>query len=321
MNQGNKKMTLFNLNSPIECLYQIPKGEFDIRDIIISPDCQIIASTDGVRVKLWDLHTGKLLRELVSRAGGLCWALAISPDGKTIAGLVRNIRCVWNLHTGEYLKTLEYSTELLHEFTSVAFFQIMYSDRWGYNNRLKCGIYARKKVSTRRVIGAGRPSRLESNNHLIGSSLNFVEMTKIPRTGDLYERKLPSVVCAVAISRDGQVCAAGLFDGTIKFWQWGTYAQLHRIQAHSDMMGSIAFSSDGQTLVSGGWDKSIKFWNVKTGELQRTISENLGKVYEMALSADDRTLVTYDNQKTVVPAQERIKMIKPNSKKSRHLEL
>jgi WD40 repeat protein len=315
-------MTLFNLNSPIECLYQIPKCEFDIRDIIISPDCQIIASTDGVTVKLWDLHTGKLLRELVNLARGLGLALAISPDGKTIVAACKEYSvAVWNLHTGEYLKTLEYSTEWLHDFTSVAFFSDNVTLIAGGTRIVEMWDIRTGKSFNLPSVGSGDHLALSPNNHLIGSSLSSVEMAQIPRTGGLYEEKLPAVVSKVAISRDGLVCAAGLYNGTIKLWQWGTYAQLHRIQAHSDTIGSIAFSSDGQTLVSGGWDKSIKFWNVKTGELQRTISENLGKVYEMALSADDRTLVTYDNQKTVVPAQERIKTIKPNSKKSRHLEL
>ena len=293
-------MTQFNLNSPIKCLYQIPEGEFEISDITISPDCQIIASTDGVTVKLWNLHTGKLLRELVNLAGGLCWALAISPDGKTIAGACQEYSvAVWNLHTGEYLKTLKYSTEFLHEFTSVAFFPDNVTLIAGDTIITEMWDIRTEKRLHEQVIGAGNHLALSPNNHLIGSSLNFVEMTKIPRTGDLYEEKLPSGVGAVAISRDGLVCAAGLFDGTIKFWQWGTYAELHTIKAHSDTISSIAFSSDGQTLVSGGWDKSIKFWNVKTGELQGKISENLGKVYRMALSADDRTLIIYDSQETI----------------------
>jgi len=293
-------MTLFKLNSPIECLYQIPKGESDIRDITISPDCQIIASTDGVTVKLWDLHTGKLMRELVSRGGGLRLALAISPDGKTIAAACKEYSvAVWNLHTGEYLRTLEYSTEWLHDFKSVAFFSDNVTLIAGGTRIVEMWDIRTGKSFNEPSVGSGDHLALSPNNHLIGSSLSSVKMAQIPRTGGLYEEKLPTVVSKLAISRDGLVCAASLFNGTIKLWQWGTYAQLHTIQAHSDMIGSIAFSSDGQTLVSGSSDKSIKFWNVKSGELQRTISENLGKVYEMALSADDRTLVTYDNQKTI----------------------
>ena len=294
-------MTQFNSNLQIKCLYQIPDGEFETRDITISPNCQIIASTDAVTVKLWNLHTGKLLRELVNLARGLCFALAISPDGKTIAGACKEYSvAVWDLHTGEYLKTLEHITEFLHDFTSVAFF----SDNvtliaGGQGITEMWDIRTGKSIYKRGTDYSGSHLALSPNNHFIGSSLSFVEIAQIPRTGDLYKEKLPTVVGAVAISRDGLVCAAGLYDGTIKFWQWGTYAELHTIKAHSDTIGSIAFSSDGQTLVSAGWDKSIKFWNVKTGELQRTISENLGDVYRMVLSADDRTLVSYDNQKTI----------------------
>jgi WD40 repeat protein len=294
-------MTQFNLNSPIKCLYQIPEGEFEIRDLTISPDCQIITSTDGVRVKLWNLHTGKLLRELVNLAEGICLALAISPDGKTIAGACQEYSVgVWDLHTGEYLKTLNYSTEFLHHFKSVAFFPdnvtliaggLIITNIWDIRT---------EKRLHEQVIGAGKHLALSPNgDHLMGSSLSSVEMTKMPRTGDVYKEKLSAVVGAVAISRDGQVCVAGLFDGTIKFWQWETYAELHTIKAHSKIIKSIAFSSDGQTLLSGSRDKSIKFWNVKTGELQRTISKNLGEVIRMVLSADNRTLIIYDSQKTI----------------------
>ena len=294
-------MTKFNFHSPFECLYQVPKGEFDIRDIAIGPDSQILASATGGTVKLWDLQARKLLRELANYADGLCLSIAISPDGKTIAGACQEYSvAVWNLQTGEYLKTLRYVTEFLHEFTSVAFLSDNVTLIAGGRDITEMWDLRTGKSLNRRVIGAGDRLALSPNGHLIGGDLSVVEMAQIPRTRPLHRiDRLPSVVGGVAISRDGLICAAGLFDGTIKLWQWKNYAQLHTIQAHSDTIGSLAFSWDGQTLVSAGWDKSIKFWNVKTGELLGTISENLGKVYRMALSADDRTLVCYDSQRTI----------------------
>jgi WD40 repeat protein len=295
-------MKKINMNSPIEFLYQIQSSKYDIEDITISPDSQIIASTDGVRVKLWNLHTGELLRELAGGGGGLCRSLAISPDGKTIAVACNEYSvAVWNLDTGEYLRTLKYSTEFVDDFTSVAFFSDNVTLIAGGQSITEMWDIRTGKNLHQPAISAGSNLALNPNGHLIGGHLNVVEMAQIPRKGPLHRiDPLPTGVRAVAISRDGLVCAAGLSNGTIKLWQWGTYAQLHTIQAHSDTIGSIAFSSDGQTLVSAGWDKSIKFWDVKTGELQGAISENLGKkVYRMALSADDRTLVTYDNQKTI----------------------
>jgi WD40 repeat protein len=295
-------MKKINMNSPIEFLYQIQSSKYDIEDITISPDSQIIASTDGVRVKLWNLHTGELLRELAGGGGGLCRSLAISPDGKTIAVACNEYSvAVWNLDTGEYLRTLKYSTEFVDDFTSVAFFSDNVTLIAGGQSITEMWDIRTGKNLHQPAISAGSNLALNPNGHLIGGHLNVVEMAQIPRKGPLHRiDPLPTGVRAVAISRDGLVCAAGLSNGTIKLWQWKNYAQLHTIKAHSDTIGSIAFSSDGQTLVSAGWDKSIKFWDVKTGELQGAISENLGKkVYRMALSADDRTLVTYDNQKTI----------------------
>ena len=293
-------MTKFNLNLPFECLYQIPKGEFDIRDIAIGPDSQILASATGGTVKLWDLQARKLLRELTNYADGLCLSIAISPDGKIIAGACQEYSvAVWNLQTGEYLKTLNYITEFLHDFSSVAFLSDNVTLIAGGTGITEMWDLRTGKSLNRRVIGAGSHLALSPNGHLIGGNLNVVEMAQIPRTGPLHRiDPLPSGVKRVAISRDGLVCAAGFLNGTIKLWQWKTFAE-RTIPAHSNTVKSIAFSSDGQTLVSASSDKSIKFWNVETGELLGTISQNLGEVYRMALSPDDRTLVCYDSQRTI----------------------
>jgi len=296
-------MALFNFHSPIECLYQIQPSEYDTEDIKISPDSEIIASTDGVRVKLWNLHTGELLRILNKKGGlGLILSLAVNPNGQILIGACKNYLVhVWNLHTGEHLQVLKYSTEFVDDFTSVAFFSDNVTLIAGGQSMTEMWDIRTGKVFASQLFSAGSDLALSPNGHLIGGHLNVVEMAQIPRKGPLHRiDPLPTGVRAVAISRDGLVCTAGLSNGTIKLWQWKNYAQLHTIKAHSDTIGSIAFSSDSQTLVTAGWDKSIKFWDVKTGKLQGAISEFLGKkVYRMALSADDRTLVTYDNQKTI----------------------
>jgi WD40 repeat protein len=288
-----------NFKLPIKCVQTIVHSR-RINSICLSKDNQIIVSTDGVEVKLWNLQTGELLRVLINYSGGLCNALTISPDNQIIAGACNEYSIgLWNLHTGEYLKTLEFSTWYLHPYTSVAFCADSTTLISGGSGQTHSwNIHTGKQSIGPTSLG----SRLtiSPNGHIIVGDLDRIQITEIPRQRPVKRiENLSDCVGAVAITPDGKICAVGIFDGTIKFWDWETYQELLTIQAHSDIVKSMAFTPDGQTLVSGSSDKTIKFWDVKTGELKAAITENLAKIYGIALSADGRYLVSSDNQKTI----------------------
>ncbi|MEG3973006.1 hypothetical protein QT970_00080 [Microcoleus sp. herbarium8] len=290
-------MAKFNFHSPIECLYQIQHSASATRDIAISPDDRIIATADGIDVKLWNLQTGELLRILETRGGGgLILSIAISPNGQMLAAACYEyVVHLWNLHTGEHLRFFEYITEFQHEFRAVAFFSDNVTVIAGGQRIVQTWDTRTGKRVPCPLIGSGNYLALSPNNHLIGAAISSVEMVEIPHNTKVFHTmELPTTASAVAISPDGLVCAAGLHNGTIKLWQWKTFTE-RTIPAHSNITKSLAFSSDGQTLVSGSRDKSIKFWNVQTGKLEGAISENLGEVSQIALSTDNRILVSKES--------------------------
>src|SRR5437879_3210325 len=55
---------------------------------VFSPDSKLIATggQEGGRVRLWDTDTGRLVREFEGPNGTSVGALALSPDGKLLAG-------------------------------------------------------------------------------------------------------------------------------------------------------------------------------------------------------------------------------------------
>jgi len=53
--------------------------------VFLHDNVHILSGSDDGTMRKWDCQTGLLVGEPWEREGGLIWALALSPDGKTIA--------------------------------------------------------------------------------------------------------------------------------------------------------------------------------------------------------------------------------------------
>lgn len=61
-----------------------------------------------------------------------------------------------------------------------------------------------------------------------------------------------STVCSIAYSPDGTKIVAGLWDGTLRFWDARTGRQVGNVmRGHEDRILSVAFSPDGSRIASG----------------------------------------------------------------------
>ncbi|MBV8886616.1 MAG: WD40 repeat domain-containing protein [Chroococcidiopsidaceae cyanobacterium CP_BM_RX_35] len=200
--------------------------------IVTSPDGQILASSHGKKIQLWNLRTGKSLALLAGHSGWVS-AIAFSPDSKTLASgsLDRTIR-LWNLDTRKLL-----STFVAGRMTDLAF---------SPDGQMLAG------SSRYRLWLDGQP----------GSS--GVQLWDL-KTGQQL-RPLGSVpLTALAFSPNGQVLATGGSD--TQLWDLTTRRLLYTL--NSGRVTNLAFSPDGQILVSGS--SKIKVWQVSTGELIYTL--------------------------------------------------
>ncbi|MEG4204043.1 WD40 repeat domain-containing protein, partial [Microcoleus sp. Pol7_A1] len=158
--------------------------------IVISPDQQRIIVGREI-IKSYDLITGKLVT-IIGRKLGYIYALAITPDGKTLISSHDKKIKIWDLTAKKYPDvrlTLKSSAE---------------------------GVYALTLTpDAQRIVSAGRRKINDDYE-------SFIEIWDLNTGEKLHSIKeystTESYVCCLAITPDGKQIISGHRDGTIRIW-------------------------------------------------------------------------------------------------------
>lgn len=269
-------------------------GSNPVLSLAISLDGEILASSSGKEIKLWDLETGELLRTM-SGHGGDVRSLAISPDGKAIAsgsgdGTIR----FWDTRTGEVLDTIWD----LGWVTAVGFSDD--GDKLvgaAYNRSLQ--VWDAWTAERLYVLNGSDPIAFARDGDLMATSggSGVIRLWDVPRGQLLRNINVPRSeggVSAIALREDGEVLANAIADNSRIFvWNLPAGEIRHTLDGHEEEIQAIAIGRDGKLIASSAED-GIKLWNLETGMLVKTI-EGKGAI---AFSADSKFLIGVgeDNQ-------------------------
>jgi WD40 repeat protein len=211
----------------------------------IQPGGRLLATGgDDHVVRLWDLVTGELVREL---GGHVDWIrdADFSPDGHDLA-TAGNDRCVWiwDVESGRRRAALRGFPE--------AIAKIAYSQ------------------DGRRLAVAG----FERQMHIYDIGQGGLTRQVYCPCRDMR---------AVAFAPRGNYLAAGGRNGRVRIWSTAALGEHRDFDAHRQRVRALTFDADGRRLVSAGEDRVIRVWEVETGRLMFELPSPGAKVLSMAI--------------------------------------
>lgn len=191
-------------------------------------------------------------------------ALALSPDGKTLAvGGYKVVRLL-DPTTGELQKTL---TGCADQVQSLA---------WETNGQ--------------RLAAAG------------GVPGEGGEVAVFAITSGKLEKKLTGhtdVVVAVAWRSGTDEIATGSLDKTAALWNVGTGQRLRLLKDHADTVLAVAYSPSGEFLATASADRTAKLYRTKDGVRVAALNAHQDAIVRLAFSPDSKRLATASADKTV----------------------
>jgi eukaryotic-like serine/threonine-protein kinase len=213
-------------------------------------------------VRLMDASTGKE-KSVLRGAEYPIAAVAVSPDGKRVAGFAQNSARDW----------------------------------WGFGGPVLVwdGETGQRAFVTPPVGGAVSKLTFSHDGRWLAAS-TWEGLVRIwDCTTGKEARKLRvhnGRVMAVTFSSDSTKIVTGSADGALKIWDAATGKELRTLRGHDGEVSQIVFSHDGKRIASSSWDNTIKLWDLATELEMMTIRGHQGGVMAIAFSSDDRRLVS-----------------------------
>ncbi len=266
----------------------IPDGS----NMFLVPEGQTAFVTAGATGSLWDLSTGKQLREFKGHSGKIAHA-AFSPDGRFVATSSndKTVR-IWDAGTGKTLQTLAGHTEIVFQSAFSPDGSLLLTGSldttallWDVATGKELRRFAGHTGSVYSVAFTADGTHALTTGK--DGTIRFWDV-KAPVERDTLAGPT-SFMYSVEYSPDGKLLFAGNADGTSQIWDLATRTVTH-VLIHDARVDVAAFSPDGRFVLTAADGRPAELWDVSTGALAASLEGSGGRP-AAGFSADGRVMV------------------------------
>jgi WD40 repeat protein len=304
---------------PAGALARLGSGRFrhssPLSAAALSADGKVLATTGqvGDRIQLWDVATGKPLRQIKLANNRVPTQVLFSHDGKLLAAVGFDGIHLWDANSGAALRQIGGPGGVVN------FRGNRGGLAWSPDDKLLAAGNAAGAISLFdpgtggevRQLGA-RGSGLSGlafapdGKHLAGAGFDGSLRLWDPATGqEVRALSQPGGVRVqvegLAFSPDGKLLATGGdFQRPLTLWDVATGKPSQRIGEPGKGARALAFSPNGKFVAAtGANDRSVHVWGVASGKELRTFDGHGGLVHTILFAPDGKRLFTAATDNTV----------------------
>jgi WD40 repeat protein len=239
---------------PVEEIRRIPWDNVHVYNTSFAPDRRhFLAGGDGGRLRLYEVESGKQVREFAGHTGYTQHAV-FTPDGKQVlsASTDGTLR-LWDVATGQELRRFE-----------------------GHQGGVQ-GVAV--TADGKRAVSGGDDRTLRLWDVASGKEVRKLE----GHTGS----------CAGLFSPDGRHVLSYGGDGTLRLWEVEGGRQVWKGTGHTAGLWGAYFLPGGKRVLSYSADRTARVWDLAQGKEVRKLDlgNNLADIRGVALSPDGKRLL------------------------------
>lgn len=289
-----------------EVIWELRDLEDDVYSIDISPDGTraITGSYDGT-VSLRNLENGKRIRLFEGHQRPVS-AVVFTPDGrKVLSGSLDTTLILWDINRGELLDTFEvHNGDVIdvavnpdgRSALSVSFDgELVLSDLVDASEVRKLRGHG-DLVYDVALTPDGKYALSASGGEIFGAasydtSIRFWDLTKGEQIR-MHDFPSLNAIFQVAISPDGRTALVVGTDPWVRIWDLEKWAEVSRLEGHTDWVTGVEFTPDGKKALSASMDGTLILWDISQKEIIYRMDGHGKGLWALAASPDGRTAVS-----------------------------
>lgn len=272
----------------VTCLAVMPDGKR-----IISGGGDGLPNRSQIRLKVWDMLTGKEIQALKGHERNVR-SVACSSDGaKIVSGSDDESLVVWDAVTGAEVLNLP---EQQGAVSAVAYHPKeakIASIAWNQPVKIRNAADGKENQSFRGNQFMGLAFSPDGTKLVTGAFAGSVQVWDVRSGKELHILGMhANPIPSVAFSPDGKYLVSASWDNTLKLWDAEAGKEIRTFRGHEDAVLCARFSPDGSRIVSGSADQFVKVWDTNSGKELLAFKGHAGAVEAVVFSLDGKFIIS-----------------------------